>query len=138
MMKRFSRATASAITCVLLALGALGTVADVRLPAGAVVRAAERDGVPSGLDAQHADEAPFLAAGGPHLFVPFEAPPRTGGARATGRHGCEPDEHSPDARAAALRIRTANQQHAAVARLLAVARAGRTELRSTPPPLSVS
>lgn len=134
-MKRVTRAACSILACALIALGVSGRAA----PAPAWPAAERSDGgAAQQLTAERLDAPlPFLAASGPLDVVPVEAS-RTSSTRATQRFGSGWFEPVRLAAAAALRVRTANHAHAGYARALAVARAGRTELHSTPPPRSVS
>lgn len=132
------------LLCTLLALlaltGGLGLRASTAVGGVAAELSADEAAL-SQIAATHFDaRLPFLAGGSTLLAAPVELSTRLVDPVRRRTVGA-PRYDSPatyDAVLAALRLRAANDEHAAVARTLADARAGRPEARSTPPPRSVS
>ena len=144
-MHRIGHDALRGLLCMLLALlaltGGLGVRASVA-DGGASAALSTEDAAVSQIAATRFDaRLPFLAGSSTLLATPVELStrllePLRG--RAVGAPGYHSPADAHEAVLAALRVRAANDEHAAVARSLADARAGRAEARSTPPPSSVS
>jgi hypothetical protein len=98
-----------------------------------------REGAPGALAPRSFEtRAPFLAGSATSLVAALELATRTVETVRL-RTSCNRRDDAPcAANRAALRLRTAQREHADVVHMLTVVRAGRIEVRSTPPPVSVS
>lgn len=134
-MTRRIRPALHALLVALIALGAMGGLHTSAPAAFSTAPDADR----TRLDAwSPAPAATFLAAAGPQLPAPADAADRTAG-RATARLShSTPRSDAHTAERSRLSIRLAAAAHAGCARMLALARVGPLQTRSTSPPRSIS